>query len=77
MKAGDIVRVIAVPPSLPDNEDTKLIFERCVGRVFPVVDVRADGLAELEVGEVMGVLASFHSIWIELEHLELVRSRAD
>jgi len=77
MKAGDLVRVVAVPASLPkDSPETKLVFERSVGRTFPIIDIAADGQVELEVGEVMGVLACLHSIWIEPECLELVQSRA-
>jgi hypothetical protein len=75
MKPGDIVRVVAVPPCLPANADTHLVFERCVGHVFPIVDIAATGQVELEVGEVMGVSACMHSIWIEIEFLELVRPK--
>ena len=72
MKAGDLVRVTAVPAHLPDSHETREVFTRCLGRTFPVVDVRDDGQAELEVGEVMGVMAVLHSIWIEPEYLEVV-----
>lgn len=76
MKPGDLVRVVAIPPRLPDNAETKLVFERCVGRTFPIIDIAAHGHVELEVGEVMGVSASLHSIWIEPECLELVQARS-
>jgi hypothetical protein len=76
MKVGDLVRVVAVPARLPkDSPDTKLVFERSVGHIFPIIDITADGQVELEVGEVMGVLACLHSIWIESECLELVQKR--
>jgi hypothetical protein len=73
VKAGDLVRVIRVPPLLPDNPETRDVFARSVGRIFPIIDVRDDGQAELEVGEVMGVLACLHSIWVESECLEIVQ----
>jgi hypothetical protein len=72
MKAGDLVRVIAVPAGIPDNPESKEVFARSVGRTFPVIEVRDDGQAELEVGEVMGVLACLHTIWVEPECLDVV-----
>jgi hypothetical protein len=72
MKPGDLVRVVALSPHIPDDAESKLVFEHSVGRTFPIIDIAADGLVELEVGEVMGVLACLHSIWIEPECLELV-----
>ena len=74
MKAGDLVRVIGVPPLLPDNPETRDAFARSVGRTFTVIAVRGDGQAELEVGEVMGVLACLHSIWVEPECIEIVQA---
>src|SRR5262245_32721154 len=55
---GDHVRVIGLPSGLPDatvRDDLtlKALFERCVGRVLPVTGI-AHGMAELEVGEVIG-----------------------
>jgi|AraplaMF_Col_mMF_1032025.scaffolds.fasta_scaffold00148_49 hypothetical protein len=72
MKTGDIVRIIAAPPILPDDLETRDVFARCVGRTFPVIDIRDDGQAELEVGAVMGVPAPMHSIWIEPECVEVI-----
>jgi hypothetical protein len=76
MKPGDLVRVVAVPTLLPDSAATKLGFERCVGRTFPIIGITARGHIELEVGEVMSVSAYLHSIWIEPESLELVQARS-
>ena len=73
MKPGDLVRVVAIPPRLPDSAETKLVFERCIGHTFPMVDITAHGHVEREVGEVVGVAAYLHSIWIEPECLELVQ----
>jgi hypothetical protein len=73
MKPGDLVRVAALSPHIPDNAESKLVFERSVGRTFPIINIMADGLIELEVGEVMGVSACLHSIWIEPECLELIQ----
>jgi hypothetical protein len=68
------VRVVAIPPRLPDGAETRLVFERCVGLTFPVIDITPHGHVELEVGEVMGVPAYLHSIWIEPDCLERVQS---
>ena len=78
MKTGDRVRVTGVPAGLFDNEiRTNEVFERCVGRIFPIVNVKLleetqQQLFELEVGEVVGEPSYMHSIWIEPELVELV-----
>ena len=78
MKIGDKVRVIGIPEDLPDNEmQTKQIFELCLGRVFPIEDLKqVEGLpyelVELLVGEVVGEADYLHSIYIEPEFIELV-----
>ncbi len=76
MKAGDRVLVTAVPGVLPENAQTKEIFARSVGRVFRVIEVRDDGQAELEVGEVVGEAAWAHTIWIEPECLQILEDHA-
>lgn len=70
------MRVVALSPAIPDNPESKLVFERSVGHTFPIIDITEDGLVELEVGEVMGVSAYMHSIWIEPECLEVVQARS-
>jgi hypothetical protein len=75
MKIGDLVRVIGLASGLEDDPDglpTKTVFERSVGRTFPVVGFDECGYVELEVGAVIGVESYLHSIWIEPEHLEVV-----
>jgi len=80
MKTGDKVRVVRIPAELSDNElGTKEVFQRCVGRIFPIVNVKVleetqQRLLELEVGEVVGEPAYMHSIWIEPEFVELVEN---
>jgi hypothetical protein len=76
MKVGARVRVIDVPEHLPiddpaDEVPLRKLFELCVGRVFPIVAIEGE-LAELEVGEVVGVPAYMHSIWLESAFLEVV-----
>ena len=72
MKIGDKVRVLTVPPSLPDGElNTRSVFELCVGHTFPIIGFRGD-LLELEVGTVLGKEPYMDSIWIEPEHVEIV-----
>ena len=72
MKIGDKVRIVTIPPVLPDGDiRTKSLFEECLGRTFPIVGFQ-DHLLELEVGEARGEAPSMHSIWIEPDHVELV-----
>ena len=71
MQIGDKVEVVAIPEDLPDGHlQTRHLFEKCVGRVFPIVGFQGD-LLELEVGEVVGEESYMHSIWIESEHVKL------
>ena len=58
MKAGDIVKLIGIPPNLQDDEDlkTRTLFEKCLGQSFVVVAVESiEGvpcpLAKLDVGQ--------------------------
>jgi hypothetical protein len=79
MKSGDRVRVVALSPHIPDTPESKLVFARSVGGTFPIVDVTAEGLIELEVGDILGQSidpdhVTLHTIWIEPECLELVES---
>jgi len=75
MKIGDNVRVVKVPPVLPDGDlggvKTRTLFGLCVGRVFPIVGFYGD-LLELEVGELVGEPPCMQSIFIEAEFVELV-----
>jgi hypothetical protein len=76
MKPGDLVRVVALSPAIPDNPQSKLLFECIVGHTFPIDEVAEDGLVGLEVGEVMDVSAYMHYIWIEPECIEVVQVRS-
>jgi hypothetical protein len=81
VKPGDVVRVVALSPAIPDNPESKLVFERSVGRTFPIVDITTDGLVELDVGDILSEstdpeLVASHTIWIEPECLELVQARS-
>ncbi len=71
-RAPERVQVTAVPPDLPvDDLDTPNVFALCVGKSFDVIG-RNGELLELAVGEVMGVAASMHSIWIEPQYTDAV-----
>lgn len=77
VKIGDRVRLVAIPDDLPLDAEpgalgTGSLFQRCLGRVFPVVDINEFGYAELEVGEVNGQPAYMESIWVEPECLVVV-----
>ncbi len=81
MKPGDLVRVVALSPAIPDNPESKLAFERSLGGTFPIIDVAEDGLVELDLGDILGEslgrdLVALHTIWIEPECLELVQARS-
>ena len=61
LKPGDLVGVIAVPPLLPENPETREVFARCLSRVFPVIAICRDldiHHVELEVGAVMAAAAT-------------------
>jgi len=71
MQIGDEVEIVTIPADLPkDNLETRSLFEKCIGRTFPIVGFQ-DHLLELEVGEVLGEEPYMHSIWIEPEHVKL------
>ena len=82
MKVGDKVRVIGIPEGLPDNDmQTMQVFEQCLGRIFPIEDIKKvedlpHELVELLVGEVVGEADFMHSIWIEPEFLEVVDTKS-
>ena len=63
-KVGDMVVIVAVPDPLPTGMGTRAVFDACVGHAFSVVGI-ANGLLELEVGNVVGEASYMHSIWIE------------
>lgn len=72
VEIGDRVKLREVPPAVKTaNEETRAVFRRCVGRVFPVAGFNK-GLIELEVGAVAGDFPAAHSIWVEPEFLERV-----
>jgi predicted short-subunit dehydrogenase-like oxidoreductase (DUF2520 family) len=72
VEIGDRVRLIEIPYAVKEAKaETRAIFKRCVGRVFPVAGFQK-GLIELEVGKVVGRFPACHSIWVEPEFLERV-----
>ncbi len=78
LSVGDKIRVIAIPPDVrsgiyDDDEElkTRTVFERSLGRVFPI-KAFDDDRVELHVGKVMSRPAYEHSIWLEPQFIELV-----
>jgi hypothetical protein len=78
MKAGDTVKLIAIPPNLHDDEElqTRTLFERCLGRSFVISAVESfDGVpfpvARIDVGQVIGKELWEHTIWVEREYWEI------
>jgi hypothetical protein len=48
IKIGDLVRVIKqAPETLPD--ESRVLWNACVGKIFPVTEVDENGLVEIEV----------------------------
>jgi hypothetical protein len=79
MKAGDVVKLVGIPPNLSDAEDlpTRTLFEKCVGQVFVIADVESvegmpTSLARLDVGDVIGQEPWKHTIWVEPEYLQII-----
>lgn len=68
---GSLVRLVAVPPGLRDDDDLRSLslFTACLGRSFAVIGV-VHGRVELHVGEVVGAPAFRHSIYVEPEFIE-------
>jgi len=78
MKAGDTAKLIGIPPNLHDDEElqTRAVFQKCLGQSFVIDAVESfDGvpfpLARIDVGHVIGKQPWEHTIWVELEYLEL------
>ncbi|MEO9876010.1 MAG: hypothetical protein ABJM26_16420 [Anderseniella sp.] len=77
VKIGDRVRLVAIPDGLPPDDKAgalgiNSLFQRCLGGVFPVVDINELGWAELEVGEVNGQPPYMDSIRVEPRCLVVV-----
>ena len=78
MKAGDIVKLIAIPRDAHDDAElkTRTLFEKCLGQSFVISAVESlEGvpfpLARIDVGHVLGKEPWEHTIWVEREYLEL------
>jgi hypothetical protein len=55
----------------------RTILEKCHGRNFSVVDVRDDGMVELDVGAVVGKDWFEETILIKPDCIEVIKVRAD
>ena len=82
MKAGDRVRLIAIPADLKDDEElqTRALFEKCLGKTFPIAGVETvDGLpykmVRLDVGHVLGKASCLETIWVEPKYLRVETSK--
>jgi hypothetical protein len=77
MKIGQRVRIIGIPPNIPQDEEfnTREIFVRCLGRVFTIAsifDAPEHPMMGLDIGEVLGKKPYMETIYVEPEYLELV-----
>jgi hypothetical protein len=79
MKAGDVVKLVGIPPNLSDAKDlpTRTLFEKCAGQVFLIAGVESvEGvptpLPRLDVGNVIGQEPWKHTIWVEPEYLQFI-----
>jgi hypothetical protein len=79
-KAGDLVRVVKIPPALSDSAGigTPGVFERALGKTFRVDTVSQHGHLQLVVAERRPSQTTYESdtIWIEPEFVEPVSSNA-
>jgi hypothetical protein len=78
VKAGDTAKLIGIPPNLRDDEgmQTRALFEECLGQSFVIAAVESfEGvpfpLARIDVGHVIGEEPWKHTIWVEMEYLQL------
>jgi hypothetical protein len=71
MKPRDLVRVIKVPIGVP--EDSRRIFELCLGKCFPIEGIE-DGRVELLVGQVVGEPDHMHSIYLFPDEIEVAEN---
>jgi hypothetical protein len=84
MKAGDAVTLVGIPPNVRDDEEfqTRTLFQKCLGRSFVISAVESfEGvpfpLAGLDVGDIIGKEPWEHTIWVELEYLQLIEGPID
>jgi hypothetical protein len=42
MNIGDRVEIVSMPKALPEGLGTRELFKACVGRVFPIIDIKGD-----------------------------------
>jgi hypothetical protein len=81
LKIGDFIKVVGIPPDVnlhPDEEELKttLVFQRCLGQLFPIHDFDEDRV-ELLVGEVIQRPSYEHSIWLEPKFVEFVATKKE
>ena len=70
---GQKIRILRVPDGVVDTEDfpTLTMLTRCVGKIFPVMDLQGEFLA-IDVGELNGKPSFMETIYIEPECVEIV-----
>ena len=78
MKAGDTAKLIGIPPKVCDDDDfkTRTLFEKCLGKSFVIAAIDSfEGvpfpLARIEIGRGFGKEFRGHTIWVELEYLQV------
>lgn len=72
---GDRVRVLVIPPDIAIlPEETRIVFRRCLGKVFTVREIDQWGHLELWVknGRDRKRVVGADIIWIEPEYVEIV-----
>jgi len=68
---GTLVRLVGTPPDVVDTDElqTATLFRLCLGKTFPIREM-LDGMATLDVGEILGEPSYMHTIYVEPEFLE-------
>jgi len=81
MEVGDRVKLVGMPPALPEDAEfkTRSLFEKCLGKTFIVagfqnVEGLSYALVQLDVGDVLGEASYMHSIFVEPECLQVVQT---
>jgi hypothetical protein len=66
--------LVGTPPDLFDSDElqTATLFRLCLGKTFPIREM-LDGMAALDVGEILGEPSYMHRIYVEPEFLEFAK----
>jgi len=72
IKVGDKVRIISIPPELPQGlpEEDQEAINAQKGKILVVQEVNENSYAELEFTDTSGQI---HTIWLKFRYLEKIK----